>query len=102
MKQEKKNRVNFRCTLLEKLAIDNMAKKCGRTTSDYCRLVILGYLPKQRLTEEELQLLREIRKVASDLQHIKNYFVERKYTQTMQEVTNVINQLKSILYDCNR
>jgi hypothetical protein len=69
--------------------------------SAFCRRVVLNYRPKKRLTKEELELLREVRKIASDLQRIANFFSHKQYDSVIREVRLVVNKLNSILYGSN-
>lgn len=102
MKKEKYFRITFCCSEDEKRAIDKTAKECGMSTSKYCKRVILGYKPKYRLTPENLKLLQDVRKATADLTHITSYFKYGNHQLLMDEVKKIVNNLKGILYDCNR
>lgn len=97
----KNEKINFRCTEDECFVIRNTARECGTTMSDFCRRVVLNYRPKKRLTEEELELLREVRRITSDLQHIANFFRKKEYETVIREVRLVVNKLNGILYGSN-
>lgn len=97
----KNEKINFRCTEGEYFAIRDTARECGIKMSAYCRRVVLNYRPKKRLTKEELELLREVRKITSDLQRIANFFSHKQYDTVMREVRLVVNKLNGILYGSN-
>lgn len=97
----KNEKINFRCTEDECFVIRNTARECGTTMSDFCRRVVLNYRPKKRLTEEELELLREVRRITSDLQRIANFFRKKEYEAVIREVRLVVNKLNGILYGSN-
>ena len=69
--------------------------------SDFCRRVVLNYRPKKRLNEEELELLRKVRRITSDLQRIANFFRKKEYEAVIREVRLVVNKLNGILYGSN-
>lgn len=102
MKKKKYFRITFCCSEDEKRAIDKTAKDCGMSTSKFCKRVILGYKPKYRLTPEDLKLLQDVRKATADLTHIKNYFKCSNHQLLIEEVTKIVDNLKVVLYDCNR
>ncbi|MBQ6062340.1 MAG: hypothetical protein IJK87_01755 [Prevotella sp.] len=97
----KNEKINFRCTEEESVVIRRTARECGLSVSDYCRRVVLNFRPKKRLTDEELEMLREVRKETHDLQRIANYFKGKKYEAVIREVQLVVARLKVILYGVN-
>lgn len=102
MKKEKYFRITFSCSEDELRAIRQTAADCGMSMSMYCKKVVLGFRPKYRLSEEDISLMQEVRKVKSDLQRIANYFKYGNHQLLMEELAKVINKLKTSLYDCNR
>lgn len=60
MEVNRTEKITFRCTALEKAALAEQAARCGISTSEYCRTLALGGRPKERYTEEERELFREI------------------------------------------
>ena len=56
MEVRRNEKITFRCTRYEKLALAEQAARCSMSTSEYCR-VVLGGRPRERYTEEERQLL---------------------------------------------
>jgi len=95
----KNKRIDFRCDELEFSLIRKKASDCGLTCSDYCLRVIMGHNPRKRLTDEELRMVTEVRKLAHDLTRITNLFGKGRYSDMMSELRVLIVELKSILYD---
>ena len=67
------------------------------TTSEYCRSLSLGGQPKERYSEEEKALLRDIAKIRGDLQRLNNYFGGRQYREVFEENRVIIEKLKKLL-----
>ncbi|KAA5279780.1 mobilization protein MbpA [Bacteroides faecis] len=84
-------------TALEKAALAEQAARCGISTSEYCRTLALGGRPKERYTEEERELFREIARLKGTLQRLNNYFGGRQYREVFEENQALINELKKIL-----
>lgn len=57
----------------------------------------LGGRPKERYTEEERELFREIARLKGTLQRLNNYFGGRQYREVFEENQALINELKKIL-----
>ena len=74
MEVNRTEKITFRCTALEKAALAEQAARCGISTSEYCRTLALGGRPKERYTEEERELFREIARLKGTLQRLNNYF----------------------------
>jgi hypothetical protein len=60
MELRRNEKITFRCTELEKDALAEQAARCSLSVSEYCRSLSLGGRPRERYTEEERQLLRDI------------------------------------------
>lgn len=99
-RKEKYFRITFCCSEDEQRAIERTAEACGLSTSKYCKLVILGHQPKERLTPDDITLLQDVRKIKADMERIANYFKHSNYQLLMEELRKVIDRLKSLLYDC--
>jgi hypothetical protein len=97
MEVKRTEKITFRVTALEKAALEEQAIRCGISTSEYCRALSLGGQPKERYTEEERQLLRDIAKIRGDLQRLNNYFGGRQYREVFEANQEIITQLKKIL-----
>lgn len=61
------------------------------------RTLALGGRPKERYTEEERELFREIARLKGTLQRLNNYFGGRQYREVFEENQALINELKKIL-----
>ena len=58
--KEKKNSIYVRVTEKEKVRIENKAKKCGLSVSEYLRKRALGYSPKSLLPESFYEFTEKI------------------------------------------
>ena len=74
MELRRNEKITFRCTELEKDALAEQAARCSLSVSEYCRSLSLGGRPRERYTEEERQLLRDIAQLKGTLQRLNNYF----------------------------
>lgn len=97
MEVNRTEKITFRCTALEKAALAEQAARCGISTSEYCRTLALGGRPKERYTEEERELFKEIARLKGTLQRLNNYFGGRQYREVFEENQTLINELKKIL-----
>lgn len=97
MEVKRTEKITFRCTALEKAALAEQAARCGISISEYCRTLALGGRPKERYTEEERELFREIARLKGTLQRLNNYFGGRQYREVFEENQALINELKKIL-----
>ena len=79
MELRRNEKITFRCTELEKDALAEQATRCSLSVSEYCRSLSLGGRPRERYTEEERQLLRDIAQLKGTLQRLNNYFGGRQY-----------------------
>ena len=79
MELRRNEKITFRCTELEKDALAEQAARCSLSVSEYCRSLSLGGRPRERYTEEERQLLRDIAQLKGTLQRLNNYFGGRQY-----------------------
>ena len=73
------------------------AARCSLSVSEYCRSLSLGGRPRERYTEEERQLLRDIAQLKGTLQRLNNYFGGRQYREVFEENRALITELKKIL-----
>ena len=58
--KERKVQLKFRITEKEKIRIENKAKKCGLSVSEYLRKRALGYSPKALLPESFYEFTEKI------------------------------------------
>lgn len=97
MELRRNEKITFRCTELEKAALSEQAARCSLSVSEYCRSLSLGGRPRERYTEEERQLLRDIAQLKGTLQRLNNYFGGRQYREVFEENRALITELKKIL-----
>nr|WP_330221676.1 hypothetical protein [Bacteroides fragilis] len=71
-----------------------MSRRSCRSSSVY---LSLGRPPRERYTEEERQLLRDIDQLKGTLQRLNNYFGGRQYREVFEENRALITELKKIL-----
>lgn len=97
MEVKRTEKITFRCTALEKAALAEQAARCGISTSEYCRTLSLGGRPKERYSEEERELLRDVARLKGTLQRLNNFFGGRQYREVFEENRELIQKLKKIL-----
>lgn len=85
MELRRNEKITFRCTELEKDALAEQAARCSLSVSEYCRSLSLGGRPRERYTEEERQLLRDIAQLKGTLQRLNNYFGGRQYREVFED-----------------
>lgn len=76
------------------------ADECGLTKSELLRQLALGFEPKARLTDEQLALLQDVRKVRYDLQQMSNFFSREDsdtWRTTLYYLNKAIAKLKPLL-----
>ncbi|MCS3103046.1 hypothetical protein NXW38_31690 (plasmid) [Bacteroides ovatus] len=93
MELRRNEKITFRCTELEKDALAEQAARCSLSVSEYCRSLSLGGRPRERYTEEERQLLRDIAQLKGTLQRLNNYFGGRQYREVFEENRALITEL---------
>ncbi len=79
MKNQEKNKhanrsvhKDIRFTEEEFKEIEKNAAACGISTSEYCRRLILGHKPRQRMTKEEMDAINTLGDARADLIRINN------------------------------
>ena len=77
MEVRRNEKITFRCTRYEKLALAEQAARCSMSTSEYC--------------------LRDIAQLKGTLQRLNNYFGGRQYREVFEENQALITELKKIL-----
>ena len=80
MELRRNEKITFRCTELEKDALAEQAARCSLSVSEYCRSLSLGGRPRERYTEEERQLLRDI-----DFPNVKNNCLRFEVSPSIEE-----------------
>ncbi len=99
MKKTKK--IEFRVTLTEHLIIKNKAKKTGASMSEYLRGIALGYDLTYKLTDEEIEIYKQLNKFSDNFRRIGNLFKLGDFTgvkeisiETSKLIRNHLNKLK--------
>jgi len=83
----------FRCTTLEKKAIQNHAKKSGMTDALYCRNRALLCSSTYKLTSEEVECYKLLIEVKTNFTRISNLVKNRKdIMPELNEVIALVNQ----------
>lgn len=92
--------VTLRLTDMENDLVTQKADECGLTKSELLRQLALGFEPKARLTDEQLALLQDVRKVRYDLQQMSNFFSREDsdtWRTTLYYLNKAIAKLKPLL-----
>ena len=79
MKKNNKNeKITFRCTKSEKKIIFSLAEKCGLTASDYCRKQARygEVLAIPKLNSDEIEYMRTLKIYSSHFNRISNLIKE--------------------------
>lgn len=97
---KKTQKIEFRLSLTELKIIQNKAKKCGFTMSQFVRETSLGYEPKYKLTAEEIAVYHTLTKYAINFKNLGNLFklgddtgVKELCVQTVIEIRSHLNKL---------
>lgn len=88
----RKYEIKFRCTLLEKKAIEKQAENAGLRTADFCRTAALGKKITYKLTAEEIECYKNLAEYRHKLQLIGNLY-RSKNPKMNEEVRTLINLL---------
>lgn len=99
MKKTKK--IEFRVTLTEYLIIKNKAKKTGGSMSEYLRSMSLGYDLTYKLSDDEIEVYKQLNKFSDNFRRIGNLFklgdvtgVKETSIETSKLIRNHLNKLK--------
>ena len=81
--------------------IKETASRCGMTRSDFIRARVLGYKPRQRLSDRELDGLRQLAACRTDMVNFANALRLFRHEETMLEwyekVAHVTNHVADFL-----
>lgn len=77
--------------------IEDRARNCNKSVSDYLRNVILGRTPRAAFTEEEREQLKVVSSLRFNLQQLNNYFHGHEWLRVKQENERIIILLKNLL-----
>ncbi|MGX9985446.1 plasmid mobilization protein [Soonwooa purpurea] len=97
----KSKTINIRVSNSEFYIIKNTAKKAGITMSEYIRATALNYNLSYKLTEDEIEIYKELNKYADNFRRIGNLFklgdstkVKEISVETAQLIRDHLNRLK--------
>ncbi len=93
--KEKKNSIYVRVTEKEKTRIENKAKECGLSVSEYLRKRALGYSPKALLPEA-------FYKFSEKLGFLHDALVTLSSTELQAEVLKLIDEIHAKLLATER
>ena len=68
--------------------IKETASRCGMTRSDFIRARVLGYKPRQRLSDRELDGLRQLAACRTDMVNFANAETMLEWYEKVAHVTN--------------
>lgn len=108
-------RLTIRFTNEEKAEIIEKANACGLKPNEYCRRLILGYKPRLRMTQEEIDAINTLGDARADLIRINNVLKKKSedfklqlfgsisfIRLWMQAVGNLIDTWKGIMERFNQ
>lgn len=108
-------RLTIRFTNEEKAEIIEKANACGLKPNEYCRRLILGHKPRQRMTQEEIDAINTLGDARADLIRINNVLKKKSedfklqlfgsisfIRLWMQAVGNLIDTWKGIMNRFNQ
>lgn len=97
----KSKTIHIRVSNSEFYIIKNTAKKAGVTMSEYLRATALNYNLSYKLTEDEIEIYKELNKYADNFRRIGNLFklgdstkVKEISVETAQLIRDHLNRLK--------
>ena len=89
----KKERFEIRLTAVEKRVIENRANKAGIKPSEFMRNSVLEKVIKTKLSEEELDILKNLFEIGNDLRSFKY----KEPSKMDEELDKIIEDLKDII-----
>jgi hypothetical protein len=87
----RKHEIKFRCTLLEKKAIEKQAENAGLKTAEYCRTAAFKQKISYKLTAEEIEVYKMLAEYRNNFRHIGNLFREK--SDIKEEVKTLVKLL---------
>ena len=92
----KKEKIEFRCSSLEKAIIQKKAEKAGLKTSEFCRATTMGQRVTYRLTEEELAIYKMLVVYGNSFTRIAN-LLRDKDSKFAKEIRQTADEIKKHL-----
>ena len=97
----KKVETKFRCTVFEKKLIKLKAKNSSLSVSEFCRRSALNKKVVQRLTDEEIEIYKDLVKFHNNFKRIGNMF-RKKDPGLTYNVNELANEIKEHLKKFNK
>lgn len=94
----RKTTLTFRVNDIERRIIEDRAKECNKSVSDYLRQTVLSKVPRAALTDEERDIMKACISLKFNLQQINNYFHSHQWDNVREENIKIINVLKRIMH----
>ena len=88
----KKERIEFRVTKLEKKLIEKKAKNSGLSTSDYCRRTALNRELNFRLSDEEIEIYKDLTKYKTNFSRLSN-LIKVKHPKTNEYILRLAKEI---------
>jgi hypothetical protein len=92
----RKSFLKFRVTLLEKLVIKKKAENSGLSMSEFARASVLSQKISSKLTEDEIEIYKDLVKFHNNFQSISNAMKERS-PSISNEVLLLADEMKKHL-----
>jgi hypothetical protein len=89
-------KIEVRCSLIEKSILKSKAAKAGLTLSSYLRKVGLNQKIESKLTSEEIEIYKDLHQYHSHFTRIRN-LLKNKDSTFAREIINVANLIKQNL-----
>lgn len=87
----RKYELKFRCSLLEKRAIEKMAENSGLKTAQFCRASALNQKISYKLTAEEIEVYKMLAEYRTNFKRIGNLF--RKNEDITADLQQLIKEI---------
>ena len=84
--KERKVQLKMRATEKEKVRIENKAKKCGLSVSEYLRKRALGYSPKSLLPESFYELTEKLGALYEALGRLNSTELQAEVLKLLDEI----------------
>lgn len=87
----RKYEIKFRCTMLEKKAIEKQAENSGLKTAEFCRTASLRQKISYKLTPDEVEVYKLLAEYRNNFKNIGNLYREK--SDIKEEVRTLIKLL---------
>lgn len=94
---EKTKKIEIRVDILEAKLIKSKAKERGLTTSEYLRRLGLNQELTPVLSDEEKEILKDLKKYHNNFSAISNLFKKGDYPKMIEEIDDLKKELKEVI-----